>query len=398
MKKLFWWFSAFIALSLLLAACGAPPTAATPAPAQTATPKPKSEGATAPAVPTKTTTQSPAQAATQAAKPGEPPYYAGKTIEVTVDSAAGGGTDTIARITTPVLSKYIPGNPNIIIRNTPGGGGSVGTNIFQEKTKPDGLKLLQHGSGVLSMQLASRDVIKYDLTKNRYIGNVSRAESVVIIKKGLKDRLTDASAPPLRVGTKEGQETWQAILMYGKEFLGWNVRWVVGYGGTSEMELAFRRGELDIFATSNAFIVQRMTQQEGLADTMGMVGSLKGGKFVRRPDFPEVPTFEEMLGNKKPTGLPWQAFLSWVGPTAVDKALAAPPKTPDNVMAVLTDAFAKTERDPEYNVMLKKLVSEVYDIGVGKETDDLMKQVLDVPQEAITYTHDMQVRFGILSK
>lgn len=390
--------AAFVAVSLL-AACGAPgtPTAApataaptTAAPVKPGTPAPKTEITTAP----KPSSPSPAPS-----KPSEAPFYQGKTIEILVDSAAGGGTDTMARITAPYLTKYIPGNPNIIMRNQSGAGGSIGTQSFQQKTKPDGLHLLQHGSGVISMQLASRDVASaYDLTKNRYVANVSRAESVLMIKKGMMGRLTDMSAPPLFVGTKEGQETWQAMVLYGREFLGWNVKWLVGYGGTSEMELAFRRGEIEVVATSNAFIVQRMTTTENLAETISIVGNLKNGKYQRRPDFPNVPTFEELLGAKKPAGLPWQAYVAWTGPTAVDKALAAPPGTPDNIMAILTGAMSKAKQDPQYNDMITKLVAETYDIGVGKETDDMMKQVLAAPPEAIAYTRDLQIKFGIISK
>lgn len=392
------WF-AVIALMLVAVfmACGAPtPTPAAPPPPQQAAPKPKAAvttpapAATTPA-PSRTTPPPPA------AKAGEAPYYQGKTIEILVDSAAGGGTDAMARITAPFLTQYIPGNPRVVIRNQSGAGGMIGVTSFQEKAKPDGLALLQHGSGVISMQLASRDMIKYDLTKNRYLGNVSRAESVVLIKKDLKGQLVTSSRP-LVAGTKEGQETWQAILMYGKEFLGWNLRWVPGFGGTSEMEIAFRRGELDVFATSNAFIIQRLTVQEGVAETVATIGAYQDGQFSRRSDFPEVPTFAELLGDKKPAGIPWQAFLAFMGPTGVDKALAAPPKTPDNIMAILTGAFGKTAKDPKFDATIKKLVTEAYDVGVGKQTDDMLLQVLEAPPEAIAYTRDLQLKFGIIAK
>lgn len=395
MKRLSTWMMALVLISVVGVACAvqvAPTPAPTAAPASPAAPKPKTE-ATAPA-PARTT---PAPAP-QPAKPGEAFYYQGKTIEITVDSAAGGGTDTMARITAPFLTKYIPGNPKVIVRNQSGGGGMIGTASFQEKAKPEGFSLLQHGSGVISIQLASRDMVKYDLTKNRYLGNVARAESVVLIRKGLQNRLTDQVARPLVVGTKEGQETWQAILFYGKEFLGWNLRWLPGFGGTSEMELAFRRGELDIIATSNAFIIQRLTLQENVAETVTTIGSYKDGKFFRRPDFPNVPTFDEILGAKKPSGIPWQSFLAFIGPTAVDKALAAPPKTPDNVMAILTGAFGKMARDPQFDEIIKKMVTETYDVGLGNETDSLLRQVLDVPPEAINYTRDLQIKFGIIAK
>ncbi|MBI4333436.1 MAG: hypothetical protein HY673_19395 [Chloroflexi bacterium] len=386
---------------IVVSACGQPtPATTSPPPVQQATPKPKTE---APPVNPPAAPASPAAPTAKAAGPTQKPapsgttYYQGKTIEILVDSAAGGGTDTMGRITAAMLPKHIPGNPKIIVRNQSGGGGTVGTNIFYEKTKPDGLSLLQHGSGVVSLQLTSRGIVKYDLTKMRYVGNVSRAESVLMVRKGLQGRLTDPRGEPLVVGTKEGSETWQIMLIFGREFLGWNVRWLPGLGGTSEMELGFRRGELDAFATSNSFIVQRMLQ-EGLAETIATTGSIKDGKFIRRPDFPDIATFEEVMGSKKPSGLPWQAYLAWVGPNAVDKSLAAPPGTPDNVMAILTDAFGKMTKSSEFESTVKKMVTEAYDVGVGKETDDMLKTVLQAPAEALEYNRQLMIKFGIISK
>ncbi len=325
------------------------------------------------------------------------PYYQGKTIEIMVDSTAGGGTDTIARLTAAYLPKYIPGTPKIIIRNFAGAGGVIANNSFTEKARPDGLYLIQNATSPLFMQLGKRDMIKYDLTKYRHVGNVARAESVILVRKGLIGRLTDSKAQPLVVGTREGGETWQAIPMWGKEFLGWNLRWIAGFGGTSEMELSFRRGELDMIGTSNAYVIRRF-QEEGIADMLATVGSLKGDKFTGRPDFPEVPTFDSMLGAKKPTGVPWQAYIAWMGPNLVDKSLAAPQRTPDNVMSILTDSFAKMSKDAQFNDMVKKTVTDVYDISVGKETDDLVKLVLSTSPEALAYAQDLQRKFGIAAQ
>lgn len=365
---------------MVLVSCapGATPTPAstpgTAAPTQPPTAKPTGE-ATKPPAPTP-----------QPPKPGGAPYYQGKVIDVLCESAAGGGTDTVARITAAVMPKYIPGNPKIIVRNQGGGAGTIANNSFYEKAKPDGCSLLQNSSSPISMQLRSRDVVKYDLTKYKYVGNVGRAGNIIMIRKGLMGRLTDPKAPPLVVGTKEGEETWQCALLWGKELLGWNLRWVPGFGGTSEIELAFTRGEVDVLGTSNAFIVKRMNEA-GTAENICAVGTYKPGqeKLLRRSDFPNLPAFDEILGSKKPSGVPWEAFINWLGPGIVDKNLAAPPGTPDNVMAILTDAFAKTSKDPQFDDMIKKSVNEVYDIGVGQETWQIMNLVLNAsPRSPLT--------------
>ncbi len=395
MKNLFSGISVILLLISVLAGCtqGASTPPVAPTTAVTATQPPVAKATTpVQAVATPKTVDTPKPAASPETKaPAGAPYFSGKTIEVTVESAAGGGTDTIARIIAAHFPKYIPGNPKIIVRNQPGAQGALANNAFFSKAKPDGLALLMNSSGAVGLQLLGDPVVNFDLKKYRHIGNVGRAESVMMVRTGYKSRLSDPTIKPLIIGTREGSESWQSMAFWGKEFLGWNIRWVPGYGGTSEMELAMRRNEMDMFATANAFIVNRMVQEK-LMESVTTIGVINKGKFSRRPDFPDVPTFEEYMGNKKPQGIPWQAYIAWVGPGVIDKTLAAPPGTPDNILGILTDSYTKLAGDKQFDENIKKMVSEVYNVTVGKETDALMNEILSVPPEAVKYQTDLKAR------
>lgn len=330
-----------------------------------------------------------------AAVPGHAaPYYQGKTIEIVVDSRAGGGTDTMARIAASFFPKYIPGKPTIVVRNQPGGAGANANNIFYAQGKPDGLHLMMNSSSAVSLQLRSRDIAKYDLTKYVHIGHIDRGTNVILIRKDALKRLTDPKAEPVVGGTKEGEETWMAMLLWGKEFLGWNIRWIPGYGGTSDIEMAFNRGEIDMFGTTNAFIIKRL-RDDGLVTLLCQGGLFKGNKFVRRPDFPDVPTFVEVLGKKKPTGMPWQSYMAWVGGGAVDKFLCAPRNTPKQYSSILVNAFRKMSADPKFDELVKRMVSETYDMAFGQETTDILKESLDAPPQALEYGRGLQVKYGL---
>ncbi|MBI4331314.1 MAG: hypothetical protein HY673_08545 [Chloroflexi bacterium] len=360
------------------------PAPALPAPSPTAPPPRVTEKAT----------PAPVTPGPKPAAPKEAPYYQGKTIEIVVQSAAGGGTDTVARIAAALLPGHIPGNPKIVVRNSPAAGGIAPNNIFFSRTKPDGLSLIQNSSSPYSMQLKQPEMVKFDLTKYRHISSVSRASNVLIVRKGLEGRLKDPGGKALVVGSEAGQADRDSMPIWGREFLGWNVRFVLGFGGTGEIELAFMRGEIDIFATSNAFMIRRVTQ-EGLGEPIATTGIRKSGKFMRRPDFPGIPTFEEALGDKKPSGLPWQSYLAWIGPGVVDKALAAPPGTPDNIVTILVQAFDKMAQSREFDEIMKKMVTDVYSVPVGNDVDSLVKDVLDVPREVLDYAKELQKKVGI---
>ena len=53
-------------------------------------------------------------------------------------SAPGGGYDTYSRLFARHLGKHIPGKPNVIVINIPGGSGLIGTNYVYNITKRDG--------------------------------------------------------------------------------------------------------------------------------------------------------------------------------------------------------------------------------------------------------------------
>ncbi len=376
----------FLILAALISGC----TAATPSP----TPPPTGQPT---AVPTAAPTKPPVQPGTPTPKPATPapsgpPYYQGKTIEIVAATAPGGGTDTSARAVAAYLPRHIPGNPKIIVRNQAGAGGVVATNSFYAKAKPDGLTLIHGSDTLIGAQQRRRDIVQYDLLKMVLIGNMGGPGPVFAIRKDALKRLKDPSAPACIVGTREGEEAWEVIPLLGKEFLGWNIRWVPGYGGTSEIVLAVRRGEVDMFGDSQNI---KLLVEEGVMEPLAQVGVYQGGKFVRRADFSQVPTFEEVLGDKKPTGIPWQGFLCAVGPAAVFKWTAAPPGTPDNVSKILIDAYAALKQDREAMDMLTKSFAEVFEISAGKDTESLMRAAVEAPPEAVDYIEGLLKKFGV---
>ncbi len=330
-----------------------------------------------------------------APKPAGSPYFQGKTIEMIVSSSAGGGTDLAARIVATFLPKYVPGNPKVLIRNQPGGSGTTANNLFVDKLKPDGLKWIVNASAQFTTARTRPDIAHYDPTTYEYLCNISRAPSLIIIRKDALNRLTDRSAKPVYVGTREGNPSWAAMPIWAQEYLNWNLKWILGFPGANDIEMAIYRGEIDMIGTASAPTIQEMMKQ-GLVVPLTQESMMVDGKGVRRPDFPDVPTFEELLGAKKPSGLSWQAYQAWSGTGQVDKSIAAQPGTPANIMGILTDAFRSMSKDREFDETIKKMVSPVYSMGIGQETVRIAKEVGQAPMEALDYGTSLQVKFGLI--
>ncbi len=74
--------------------------------------------------------------------------YKGKTFVVMVASSPGGGTDTTARLIARSWAKYLPGNPDLIVRNKPLQ--VTAANQFHHRTRPNGLTVgVFAGGGLL---------------------------------------------------------------------------------------------------------------------------------------------------------------------------------------------------------------------------------------------------------
>ena len=65
-------------------------------------------------------------------------FYRGKTIEILVGAAAGGGYDVVARLIANHMTRHIPGNPTIVVRNMPGATGLIMTNHLYNVARRDG--------------------------------------------------------------------------------------------------------------------------------------------------------------------------------------------------------------------------------------------------------------------
>src|SRR5213083_2481033 len=98
-------------------------------------------------------------------------YYAGKTIELVVGGDAGGGYDIYARAVARHLTRHIPGNPTIVVKNMPGAG-STRAGIYIGTVAPkDGTSIGAMMPGaIIGPLLDEKPSLQFDPTKVNYVG------------------------------------------------------------------------------------------------------------------------------------------------------------------------------------------------------------------------------------
>src|SRR3954454_18186755 len=72
------------------------------------------------------------------AQPAEEFFRNKKELSIITSSSPGGGYDQYSRLVARYMSKYLPGNPNIIVQNMVGGGGIRAANYIYNVAPKDG--------------------------------------------------------------------------------------------------------------------------------------------------------------------------------------------------------------------------------------------------------------------
>lgn len=321
-----------------------------------------------------------------------------KTIQLGIGSDPGGGTDRAGRLLAQYMEKHLPGNPTVSVRNFGAGGGKIrAANYLALQAPKDGSFFLQADTTPLRPDVVKRKVSRYDPRKFRPIGAINRGGSIILVRKQAMPRLEDAKADPVIVGAISGTRRWQIMLTTGKAHLGWNLRWIPGYKGTSAMVQALRQGEIDVIATHNAYIIDELVK-DGVVELVAQEGQVEGGKYVPRVTYPNVPIFPDMLAATNPPKVAIQGLDAVLKPGAADKWAGLPEGTPEDIVQAYRAAFAKMAKDPEFLKVAKKQLSpEIYYVS-GEDVEQIIRDSLDVSEEAIKYATTLRKKYGLSAR
>ncbi len=328
---------------------------------------------------------------------GQAPYYAGKTIELVVPFATGGGTDIESRFFAPFFERHIPGNPRFIVRNAPGGGSVLGANAFAATAKPDGLTLLASSGStvipfILQVPQVRYDFRKWKLIKVNGVGGVIYVSPRIGVKKA-----EDLLKPTERLIYGGISATaLDLVMLLTFEVLGLDVKSVLGFEGRGPARLAFERGEVNIdYQTTPAYLSQvAPLVKEGKAVpvmTMGFVN--ERGQLVRDPGLKDLPTIYEVyeqINKRKPDGLlRWKAYAALIGPGfSYQKTIWAPEGTPQEALEPLLSAIDRMNRDFQFKDQ-GRAVLEGYSVARGDKVEPAVHRSMRVTLDVIKYIKDL---------
>ena len=352
-----------LALSAVLVACGGtdptdtPRPTATQAPAQpTATPTamaPATDGgATAePASPTATPRPTATPLPVDPAFDAEA-YFSGKTIRLMVGFNPGGGTDAQARYMSRAWSRFIPGNPRIVVTNlTP----VVVERNFVWNANPDGFTLAVEATPGIFDQISPQ--AEYDMREVSMIGVTSGKDQFWMIRGNLPygciDTAFNATSPILTIGvsvpTPADLGSTVSIPWLADEF---NVPLEiknVSAAGSNEQYRMLEQGLINSWTSSTVWSQLPITRPGWVRDgfirpfaDLSFPGYELGPNAEGPYDCPKVETF--FTSDRQHSE--WAAI---VGPrTYASKNIVGPPGIPAGPLKALRDALSDAMADDEF--------------------------------------------------
>lgn len=319
--------------------------------------------------------------------------FEGKSLTMLIGYAAGGGTDIFGRILAPFLTEALPGKPAMIIRNMPGADGVIALNSFVKQAKPDGLTFTV-GSGTQVDPFTYRIAnAQYDLTQFEHIGGAGRTGTVMIIANSALPRLRDKTMPPVVMGALSAVRSGMMMTLWGGEYLDWNVKWVVGYRGATDLVLALTRQEIDM--TSVAMIDQiNEVMRGGDFTVLAQSGMLQKQELVPRPEFPEVPIITHQIEQKITDPVAAKAFAHWKTIMLVGQWVALPPGTPKPIVSTYQRAFHAVFQDPRFREQAKRVDPGMVEMS-GEDMLSMVSVLRQTPPEALTFLSEIARKQGL---
>jgi tripartite-type tricarboxylate transporter receptor subunit TctC len=300
-----------------------------------------------------------ATAAIMAATPAATAYaaadFSGKTITFIVPFKPGGGSGIYTRFLAPLFTKHLPGKPNHIIKNIPGGGSVKGANVFSYKAKDDGLLVFTTGSGTFLKPILKDKSVKYDPLEFTPL-IASPFGLLVYVRKDLGvgpgdvDKLQGKN---LIMGDRTPTGGGMPVML-SMRLLNLKVKHIFGLSSGKKRQ-ALQRGETNINQDNQSSYAKKVLPmiEEGIAVplyTLGFQGA--GGKIVRDPMLPDIPTFDEMyekVHGKKLSGIEAQAWKATFSIRVMAaKMMVLPKKTKKDVLAAYHAAAKKVVKDPVF--------------------------------------------------
>jgi hypothetical protein len=291
-------------------------------------------------------------------------FYRGKTLNVIVGFAPGGGVDTTSRVVARHLARFIPGTPRVIVQNMEGAAGIVASNYLYQRVAADGLTIGVPGRSWFVEGAIRVTGVRFEAARFSYIGSPGAVNSVVFVRSSTGVRTFDELKSVKKTLTfgALGNLTPTAMVPFMLAAQGLPIKVVVGYVSSARIIVALEQGEVDgFFTVESAFGLRK-----DLMDKKIILPILQN-----KPVHPGVPLLRDILPKSDGQLLTVVMAMETFGLPVI-----GPPGIPPDRLEILRSAFISMCRDKEYQADALKVDLPVGNPLSGAQLETMMKELV----------------------
>jgi tripartite-type tricarboxylate transporter receptor subunit TctC len=312
-------------------------------------------------------------------------FYAGKTIDFIVGGDTGGGYDIYARTFARHMSRYIPGNPTIVVKNMPGAGSGRAAAFLASVAPKDGTTIAGlFPGGIMGPLLEDRAQVLYDPTKFLYLASADSGTRICATFQHSKVKtFEDATRQKAILGASAAGGSTRDYVNMHRKTAGAKFELVTGYKGTADLGLAMERGEIDGICGWDWSSVKSQRPdwlRDGKLNVLLQVGLEPEPELTRR-GVPEMWKYVKNEDDRKAVELV-------VSQQVFGRPYIAPPGTPREQVTVLRAAFDATMKDRAFLDDAEKSRIDI-NPSSGDKIQQLVEKLYAAPKTVVERAKDV---------
>jgi tripartite-type tricarboxylate transporter receptor subunit TctC len=282
-------------------------------------------------------------------------FYQGKEVSIIVGTPPGGGFDLYGRLLGRHWGRHIPGQPAVVVRNMPGGGGITQVNHMLHRATRDGTQIAIINPVLTTAPFLTPAMAKWDSREFVWIGSANTEVSTCGFWPQSKIRSVDDLRGVNRplviagVGPSTGA-TLDSITL--QSLLGWNWKIVTGYPGLAQAMMAADAGEADGMCGLNVTTLKARVWDRVKS---GDIKILLQTSLNNHPELPGVMNAFELARTPDEKSMMQLVF----GPWAFGRPFITTTGVPAERLAALRESFKATLADPQLVAETTRTNSEV---------------------------------------
>ncbi len=314
-------------------------------------------------------------------------FFKGKTLTMLIGTSTGGDVDARARMVARSMGKHIPGQPNIVPRNMPGGVGIVAANWLANVAPRDGAVIHAVMQGMPAHQALGGRGVEFDVAKFNWLGNTVDGTNVVVAwgASGITS-IADARQREVLMGAPGSANNCVFYPLLLNALVGTRFKVIAGYPGGNDVNLAMERQEVE-GRGCGTWAGWQSTKPDWVESRKIVV--LAQAALRRAPGLADTPTLIELVDREFDKAV--MRFMS--SDAAYSRAYATSPGAPADRVQALRRAFDATMKDPEFIEEARRTDRELSP-STGEKVQKAVESVIATPRDVIEYAQNILKQGG----